>query len=126
MGRPPMTQNFLRVPLPSPVDDKYLSASRQGTGQPEGITSTNEFLYQNMKLIGILWKILLTVYHGEHESPEEECSPIPENDFKDIIAIDKSLEEFESSLPSVFSWTRPTPPSSDRTFCRLSNVLRAR
>lgn len=123
-----MTQNCLRVPLLSPVDDKYLSAGRQGTGQPEGTTSTNQFLHQNMKLIGILWKILLTIYHGgEHESPEEEeSSPVPENGFKAIMAIDKSLEGFESSFPLVFSWTPRTPPNSDRTFRRQSNVLRAR
>lgn len=122
-----MTQNCLRVPLPSPVDDKDLSAGRQGTGQPEETTSTNQFLHQNMKLIGILWKILLAVYHGGHGGPEEEeSSPVPENDFKVIMAIDKSLEEFESSLPPVFSWTPRTPPNSDRTFRRQSNVLRAR
>ncbi|KAL2866488.1 uncharacterized protein BJX67DRAFT_372467 [Aspergillus lucknowensis] len=127
MGRPPMTQNCLRVPLPSPDDDKHLSASRQGTGQPEGTTSTNQFLHQNMKLIGILWKILLTVYHGEQEIPEEvESSPVPENDFKAIMAIDKALEGFEASLPSVFSWTPRAPPNSDRTFRRQSNVLHAR
>lgn len=122
-----MTQNFSRVPLPSPVDDRYLSVGRQGAAQPEGTVSTNQFLHENMKLIGILWRILLTVYHSEDESQrEEESSPIPENDFKAIMAIDKSLEDFESSLPPVFAWISPNPPNSDRTFRRQSNVLRAR
>lgn len=72
-----------------------------------------------MKLIGILWKILLTVYRGEDESPEEEeSSRAPESDFKAIMAIDKSLEEFESSLPTVFAWMPLNPLKSDRTFRR--------
>ncbi|KAJ5222793.1 uncharacterized protein N7469_009033 [Penicillium citrinum] len=112
MGRPPMTQNFSRVPLPSPVDDRYLSVGRQGAAQPEGTVSTNQFLHENMKLIGILWRILLTVYHSEDESQrEEESSPIPENDFKAIMAIDKSLEDFESSLPLSLHGYRQIPPT---------------
>ncbi|CAG8929589.1 unnamed protein product [Penicillium salamii] len=125
-GRPPMTHNYSRVPLPSPIDDKYLAVSREGRKQPDGIISSNEFLHQNMKLIGILWKVLLTVYHNVDEPTDEPSSPAPETDFKAIMEIDRSLEDFEESLPDIFTWKLSNAPSPHRTFRRQSNVLHAR
>lgn len=126
MGRPPMTPDYSRVPLPSPVDDRYLSHGSEGSRQPEGTISTNQFLHENMKLIGILWKVLLKIYHSEDETPEEDRSPTRGNEFKAVMEIDKALEEFESSLPIVFAWKPPNTPSSNPTLRRQSNVLRAR
>ncbi|OQD95699.1 hypothetical protein PENSOL_c019G00914 [Penicillium solitum] len=126
MGRPPMTSDHSRVPLPSPVDDKYLSLGHQGSRQPEGTISTNQFLHQNMKLIGILWKVLLKIYHIQDETQEETRSPVREDEFKAVMEIDKALEEFEISLPVVFAWKPPNTPSSNRTLRRQSNVLHAR
>lgn len=121
-----MTHNYSRVPLPSPIDDKYLAVSKEGTKQPDGIISSNEFLHQNMKLIGILWKVLLTVYHNVDEPADELSSPAPETDFKAIMEIDRSLEDFEESLPEVFTWKFSNAPRPHRTFRRQSNVLHAR
>ncbi|KAJ5775767.1 uncharacterized protein N7511_000778 [Penicillium nucicola] len=112
MGRPPMTPNSSHTPLPSPVDDKYLAAEAQ---QPEGTISSNQFLHQNMRLIGILWKILLKVYRSEDEGPAEESSSAPEG-FKAIMDLDRLLEEFTASLPPSSRGARqvlktPTTPS---------------
>lgn len=79
-----------------------------------------------MKLIGILWKVLLKIYHSEDDSSDEEHSPTRGKNFKDVMEIDKALEEFESSLPTVFAWKLPNITSSNRTFRRQSNVLHAR
>lgn len=125
MGRPSMTPSYSQTPLPSPVDDRYLDAGDQGTQQLEGVISTNEFLHQNMKLVGILWKILLKVYRSEDESPTEE-STSGSDGFKAIMELDKSLEEFKSSLPQAFAWSISNPQSSDYSFRRQSNVLHAR
>ncbi|CAG7928945.1 unnamed protein product [Penicillium olsonii] len=125
-GRPPMTHDYSNVPLPSPVDDRYLAASKEGSSQPDGITSKNQFLHQNMKLIGILWKVLLTVYHSGDEPTSRQSSPTPESNFKAIMELDRSLEEFEYSLPDVFAWKLPNATSPDRRFRRQSNVLHAR
>lgn len=126
MGRPPMSSDHSRVPLPSPIDDKYLSLGHQGSRQPEGTISTNQFLHQNMKLIGILWKVLLKIYHSQDETQEETDSPAREDEFKAVMEIDKALEEFEFSLPTVFAWKPSNTPSSNRTLRRQSNVLHAR
>ncbi|KAJ5412651.1 uncharacterized protein N7487_007010 [Penicillium crustosum] len=126
MGRPPMTPDHSRVPLPSPIDDKYLSLDKQGSQQPEGTISTNQFWHENMKLIGILWKVLLKIYHSEDDSSDEEHSPSRGKNSKDVMEIDKALEEFEASLPAVFAWKLPNITISNRTFRRQSNVLHAR
>lgn len=125
MGRPPMTPNSSHTPLPSPVDDKYLAARDQEAQQPEGTISTNQFLHQNMRLIGILWKVLLKIYRSEDEGSAEESSSVPEG-FKAIMDLDRLLEEFKASLPPIFAWDSPSPRNTDRTFRRQSNVLHAR
>ena len=125
MGRPPMTPSYSHTPLPSPVDDRYLDSGDQGTRQPEGVISTNEFLHQNMRLVGILGKILFKVYHSEDESPTEESSSVSDG-FNAIMELDKSLEEFKTSLPPAFAWSSPNHQNSDYSFRRQSNVLHAR
>lgn len=125
-GRPPMTKDYSKVPLPSPTDDKYLALGKDGIQQPDGVISKNQFLHQNMKLIGILWKVLSTIYHSGDEPPDEQCSLSLEGDFKAMMEIDRSLEEFEAELPTVFTWKQPHPSTLDRTFRRQSNVLHAR
>jgi hypothetical protein len=79
-----------------------------------------------MKLIGILWKVLLKIYHSGDEAPEEEASTPRGNELEAVMEIDKALEEFESSLPLGFAWKPPNIPSSNRTLRRQSNVLCAR
>lgn len=125
-GRPPMTKNYSRLPLPSPTDDKYLSLGKDGSQQPDGVISKNQFLHQNMKLIGILWRVLLTIYHSGDEPPDGQFPLSVEGDFKAMMEIDRSLEEFEAQLPVVFKWDSPHKSTLDRTFRRQSNVLHAR
>lgn len=127
MGRPPMTQNSSQVPLPSPVDDQYLSMARNGAEQPEGTVSTNQFFHENMRLIEVLLKILLTIYHStDNPSGHEAPHNTSENDLMAIMEIDKDLKKFESSVPSAFAWGPRSSPNIDRTFRRQSNVLHAR
>lgn len=125
MGRPPMTLNSSYIPLPSPVDDKYLASGNEGAQQPIGTISTNQFLHQNMRLIGILWKILLRIYRNDDEGPTEESTSVPEG-FKAVMDLDRLLEEFKASLPPVFAWGSSNLRNADRTFRRQSNVLNAR
>lgn len=122
MGRPPMTPSSSQTPLPSPVDDRYLAS---GTQQPEGTISTNQFLHQNMKLIGILWKILLRIYRSDDGNSAEESTSAPES-FNAIMDLDRSLEDFKASLPTVFAWGSSNVQNTDHTFRRQSNVLHAR
>jgi hypothetical protein len=125
MGRPPMTPDSSHIPLPSPVDDKHLAAGNQEAQQPKGTISTNQFLHQNMRLIGILWKILLKIYRSEDEGPAEESSSAPEG-FKALMDLDRLLEEFKASLPPIFAWGSPSSQNTEHTFRRQSNVLHAR
>lgn len=122
MGRPPMTPSSSQTPLPSPVEDKYLAS---GTQQPDGTISTNQFLHQNMRLIGILWKILLRIYRSDDGGPSEESTSVPEG-FKAIMDLDRLLEDFKASVPPVFAWGSSNFQNSDHTFRRQSNVLHAR
>lgn len=127
MGRPAMTPNPDKVPLPSPVDDKYLAVGDNGADQPAGMLSGNQFLHENMKLIGILGKILLTVYHSSELGSDVDLPRTPEVDLGAVLEIDRNLEQFESNLPEALRWSGPysqTGPSF--SFRRHSNVLHAR
>ena len=63
MGRLAMIPTPHKVPLLSPIDDKYLAMGND-TFQPVETISPNQFLDENMRLIGILGKILSTIYHS--------------------------------------------------------------
>lgn len=124
MGRPAMTLMSSNVPLPSPTDDEYLTVEGH---QPAGTVSSNQFLYENMKLIGILGDILSKVYHSAAPGPEAE-SPRPPADFQAVIDIDGALDEFEASLHPVLDWDPSKALSHDMNplFRRQANVLHAR
>lgn len=124
MGRPAMTLTSSNVPLPSPTDDEYLAVEGH---QPAGTVSSNQFLYENMKLIGILGDILSKIYHSTAPGPEAE-SPRPPADFQAVIDIDGALDEYEASLHPVLHWNPSKALSHDMNplFRRQANVLHAR
>lgn len=129
MGRPSMTRISCDFPLPSPVDDSCLSAGTEPDAQSEAdAISHNQFLYENMRLIGILGKLLSTVYHSTEPGTDKGHLQPPSWDAQAIMDIERDLENFQSSLhpglhwdPSQ-AWTRPTEP----IFKRQSNTLHAR
>ncbi|KAL2851127.1 fungal-specific transcription factor domain-containing protein [Aspergillus pseudoustus] len=127
MGRPAMTPSPYRVPLPSPIDDKYL-AMGEDVEQPTDIVSGNQFLYENTKLIGILGKVLCTIYHSSEITPDPNTPSRPEVDLQAVLDIDTALDEFEASLHPALHWAFGRRPDDnvDVTCKRLSNVLRAR
>lgn len=128
MGRPAMTPVPYDVPLPSPIDDKYLAVdAEERIEQPPGTISGNQFMYENTRLIGILGKILSTVYHiaQSGETPKRA-----EVDFQAVLEVDRALDEFEESLHPALQWRSPIQTQdelgSDPVCRRLSNVLHAR
>ncbi|KAL4899441.1 hypothetical protein BDW74DRAFT_189049 [Aspergillus multicolor] len=127
MGRPAMTPIPYNIPLPSPIDDKYL-ASGKTVQQPPNEVSGNQFLYENTRLIGILGKILSTIYH----SVEQTTDPVPLHEANSslpaILDIDRALDEYEQSLHPALQWgPGAQSPLSEFPLCRrLSNVLHAR
>ncbi|KAF9892311.1 hypothetical protein FE257_002088 [Aspergillus nanangensis] len=128
MGRPAMTSAPSKVPLPSPTDDQYLGMGPHGATQPVGIVSANQFLHENMKLIGILGNILSAVYHSTEPGSEVEIQRPPDVDFQAVMDIDKSLTQFESDLHPALHWDPQRVPTSNINpiFGRQANVLHAR
>ncbi|EAU38806.1 predicted protein [Aspergillus terreus NIH2624] len=109
--------------------DICLSAGTEPDAQSEAdAISHNQFLYENMRLIGILGKLLSTVYHSTEPGTDKGHLQPPSWDAQAIMDIERDLENFQSSLhpglhwdPSQ-AWTRPIEP----IFKRQSNTLHAR
>jgi hypothetical protein len=127
MGRLAMTPPPYEVPLPSPVDDKYL-AMGDDVEQPSNILSRNQFLYENTRLIRILGKILSTIYHSSEVTVQPETLSTPSLDLQAVLGIDSALDEFQASLHPALHWAfdKERSDNADMTCKRLSNVLHAR
>ncbi|KAL4801266.1 fungal-specific transcription factor domain-containing protein [Aspergillus unguis] len=125
MGRPPMTSIPFKVPLPSPIDDKYLAVDR--LEQPADEVSGNQFLYENTRIIGILGTILANIYHTTAPGPEVGTPPRDNVNLQAILEIDRALEEFEATVHPALQWTGARDMSNEHIVSRrLSNVLHAR
>ncbi|RDW83542.1 uncharacterized protein DSM5745_03868 [Aspergillus mulundensis] len=127
MGRPAMTPVPYNVPLPSPIDDKYLAM--EGTvEQPPGEVSGNLFLYENTRLTGILGKILSTIYHSAEPTSEPNTPQKAALNLQAVLDIDCALVEYEQSLNPALQWDpgAQSPLSAVPLCRRLSNVLHAR
>ncbi len=123
-----MTPTPSKVPLPSPIDDKYLSMEGQGEIQSPGAVSPNQFLHENMKLIGILGHILSAVYHSTEPGSEVETQSSSEVDFQALMDIDRALCQFESELHPALHWDPQRVSNGDinPSSKRQGNVLHAR
>ena len=129
MGRPSMTRIPCEIPLPSPVDDSCLSAGTQSDAQSQGSAIPyNQFLYENMRLIGILGNILSTIYHSNEAGTDKGPLQFPPSDGQAVMEIERALEDFQSSLHPGLRWDSNQVWSSpmEPIFKRQSNSLHAR
>ncbi|EEU48925.1 uncharacterized protein NECHADRAFT_75561 [Fusarium vanettenii 77-13-4] len=100
-GRPAMISSSWHVPLPSLIDDEYLSAHGQGE-QPQNRPSRLGLLIWSSKLFLILDEILLSFY-APH--PQKTVDTMSENDLNvqkiisDIMVLNRRIEEFFESIP---------------------------
>lgn len=131
LGRPPSMRDIHRVPLPSPIDDRYLSLANPSRAQPPDIFSTNQFCVENTKLAKLLAEILETVYHPRAESVHRKYVSsdvsMPEHSFDTIVALGMSLEDVANDLPPRLHWSRNQNLADVAPVIqRQSNVLHAR
>jgi hypothetical protein len=129
MGRPSMTRLPCKIPLPSPVDDSCLAAVTQSDAQSQaGTLSHNQFVYENMRLIGILGSILSTIYHSTEADTSKGSLQLPPSDGQAVMDIERALEGFQSSLHPGLRWdsNQVRNCTMDPILKRLSNSLHAR
>ncbi|PLB50078.1 hypothetical protein P170DRAFT_445469 [Aspergillus steynii IBT 23096] len=115
MGRPAMTAPG-DIPLPFLPDDRGGSAVSDEQSQ-----LSHQFFQENMRLVGILGRILSTVYRSSELDAQPETDTTV--DFQVIMDIDQALESFESSLHPDLHWkfNDTFNRDSNRTCQRLSN-----
>jgi hypothetical protein len=100
-GRPAMISTSWHVPLPSLIDDEYLSADGQGE-QPQDRPSRLGLLIWSSKLFLILDEILLSFY-APH--PQKSVDTMSEGDLNvqqiisDVMVLNRRIEEFFDSIP---------------------------
>ncbi|KAJ4322522.1 hypothetical protein N0V84_004768 [Fusarium piperis] len=100
-GRPAMISTSWHVPLPSLIDDEFLSADGQGE-QPQDRPSRLGLLVWSSKLFLILDEILLSFY-APH--PQKSVDIMAENDLNvrqiisDVMSLNRRIEEFFDSIP---------------------------
>lgn len=96
-----MISTSWHVPLPSLIDDEYLSTDGQGE-QPQNKPSRMGLLICSSKLFLILDEILLSFY-APH--PQKTVDTMSENDLNvqkiisDIMVLNRRIEEFFESIP---------------------------
>ncbi|KAJ4217211.1 hypothetical protein NW759_009158 [Fusarium solani] len=100
-GRPAMISTSWHVPLPSLIDDEYLSADGQGE-QPQDRPSRLGLLIWSSKLFLILDDILLSFY-APH--PQKSVDTMSDNDLNvqqiisEVMVLNRRIEEFFDSIP---------------------------
>ena len=133
LGRPMMISrgDALAVPFPVAIDDTYLSTvPNQESHQPPDQASDIRFFVCSLTLYVITEEILSTMYSS---SAISQCSASSESaplerlndiDFNAILRFDRSLLDWEESLPKFLLVSVDT--TNDRTnaiFRRQANVL---
>lgn len=96
-----MISTSWHVPLPSLIDDEYLSADGQGE-QPQNRPSRLGLLIWSSKLFLILDEFLLSFY-APH--PQKSVDTMSEGDLNvqqiisDVMLLNRRIEEFFDSIP---------------------------
>lgn len=131
MGRPAQSGIEHNVPLPLAIDDEYLSPTRWDCRQPDGVVSRNQYLVEGLKLVQVLGQVLSTMYNAMKNEQQEVSSNVPISTmrakFMDMLQIEASLDNFESSLHPNLKWDVGYPDmAANNIFARQSNVLHAR
>lgn len=131
LGRVPTVQADIKVPLFSPIDDKFLSPSSTTSTQPEGIFSRTTFAVENVKLGEIIRQVLKQIYGGRRTTMSVDDQSISMPSFDSIIQLESMVSDFERNIPSELkqAW-RSESHDADDAHARIlqcqSFVLRAR
>lgn len=131
-GRPTMATHLQNVPLPSLLEEVDDSA------QPLSVETPTRMSYfvQSIQLSAVLETILNKVYQPWRDKSGMNGSPSHGHRFSNfdvITELDSQLADFEASVPTFLSWTRPQTqqlPADDEDLGQLiimqRNVLRGR
>lgn len=131
-GRPTMTTHIQNVPLPCLLEEVNDTTDPPSIEQPTRMA----YFVQSVRLSTVLEKILDKVYQpwrnksGSNDilSQRHEFS-----NFDTITDLDSQLAEFEESVPTFLSWTKPESQDTSLAAADLGppipmqkNVLRGR
>ena len=125
LGRPPtITKTVAQsIPLPASIDDEYLSTVHGSDGiQPPHKPSKTEFYVQSLKLYVLQEETLSVMYSDEVTEPSLTPSErIEQLDFSKILKIDRSLQDWNDSLPPYLKVLHEA--SSGVPFSKQANTL---
>ena len=106
-GRPTMISRTTNVPVPSLIDDEYLSV--EGTGkQPAHIPSRMGLFIFSCSLFEILDMVMSKFYTGSSDTKpasQIESENRMENMISDVMSIIRRLDDFQGTLPTYLQVT---------------------
>ena len=117
-----MTTHDQNVPLPSLLEEAHGAAEMPSAEEPTRMA----YFVQSVRLSTVLEKILDKVYQpwrsksGANTPPSQgrSCS-----NFDIITELDSQLAEFEASVPTFLSWTKPQSLDTSAAAARLDPVI---
>ena len=108
-GRPAMINKSCSTPVPSLIDDEYLSVELEAS-QPVHVPSRTGLLVYSCKLFDILADILESFYAANTRAPLE-----PDTRMKSMVShalgYNRRLDEFLGNLPGYLKPTHTVPVS---------------
>jgi hypothetical protein len=119
------------VPLPSEIDDAHLSpvVSMEGV-QPPGTMPRASFFVHAMKLVGLLDRVLSTLYSADlnesRRTGRSSVERLESLDFGAIVQIDAAFRKWEEAVPSELRLGDESIDSTDLVIFRQARVLRLR
>lgn len=132
-GRPSMTSNIPKVPLPRPLEDSQLSFQSDQTGSTTSNLSRMRFFCESVRVYEILDEILSNVYwSGPLSSTSTGMKDLPADS---VILLDAKLRNFEAEVPPFLSWKMSDSsasvlselsPDLQELYQRQRNILHAR
>lgn len=118
------------VPLPLPIDDRYLVVDSLVCEQPPGVFSRVEWFIATLKLYELVRKTLNTLYDnvgkGNEDAPVDRRQKKRLFQIQCITQIDLELQDFQFQTPEPLRWDIPIPEGREFEFLRERYLLKAR
>jgi hypothetical protein len=114
------------VPIPSCIDDEYLSDVGQGM-QPPGRPSRLVFFVQSLALFDLLFEILQTFYSAGESEAENKGEDLEVSDH--FLQLSSKLDNFVSRLPDHLKEGHESTIFDEETascFQMQANIIKSR
>lgn len=113
-GRPVMVDRSNRTPLPSLIDDEYLSTEGEGS-QPMSVQPQMGLFVSSCELFDILNDILSTFYAND-VCADTDSEPDMQDMVLEVLGFNRRLDSFITSIPDYLKATNTCDVASMRIY----------